>query len=291
MILKTRSLSVCLIGILLLPSCVVIVDSGIDKQKSKPQPSVEASKSSGESNQWRALFNGKDLSGWTPKFAGHEAGINYLNTFRVEDQKLIVDYERYEDFVGSPFGHLITNVPYQNYHLKVEYRFVGEQVTDDPALSWAYRNNGLMLHSQSASSMQLDQAFPMSVEAQLLGGNGEVPRTTGNVCTPLTHIIQNGKLIKKHCISSSSATFHGDQWVTFEAKVFESGRVEHFINGDLVFEYDQLIVDTSDSAAEKIIDSMQLDQSSGVFYLNKGHIAIQAESHPTEFRMISIKPL
>jgi hypothetical protein len=264
-----------------LQSCVVVIESGTHQSvKSMTTPT----------NTWISLFNGQDLTGWTPKFAGHEAGINYLDTFGVENGKLIVNYDKYKTFDKSPFGHLITDIPYENYHLKVEYRFIGKQATNSPELSWAYRNNGLMLHSQSAESMSLTQAFPLSAEAQLLGGDGENPRSTGNVCTPYSHIIQKGRLIKEHCLNSSSATFHGDQWVTFEAKVYGTGRVEQYINGELVFEYDKLIVDTSDDSIAHIFENMAKD-SDGNIPLTQGHIAIQAESHPTEFRLIELKSL
>ena len=36
------------------------------------------------------LFNGRDLTGWTPKFAKHELGVNLHDTFRVEDGVLKV---------------------------------------------------------------------------------------------------------------------------------------------------------------------------------------------------------
>ena len=39
---------------------------------------------------WIALFNGKDLDGWTPKIKGYAAGENYGDTFRVEDGVLKV---------------------------------------------------------------------------------------------------------------------------------------------------------------------------------------------------------
>ena len=32
---------------------------------------------------WIPLFNGVDLSGWTPKFAGQPCGENFAGTFRV----------------------------------------------------------------------------------------------------------------------------------------------------------------------------------------------------------------
>lgn len=37
---------------------------------------------------WVTIFNGKDLTGWMPKFTGEEYGVNYKNTFRIEDGKI-----------------------------------------------------------------------------------------------------------------------------------------------------------------------------------------------------------
>ena len=33
--------------------------------------------------EWRPLFNGKDLSGWTPKIRRHKLGVNFNDTFVV----------------------------------------------------------------------------------------------------------------------------------------------------------------------------------------------------------------
>lgn len=35
--------------------------------------------------EWVSLFNGKDLTGWTPKIRYCDLGDNFGNTFRVED--------------------------------------------------------------------------------------------------------------------------------------------------------------------------------------------------------------
>jgi hypothetical protein len=217
--------------------------------------------------EWVDLFNGKDLSNWTVKLSGYPAGENAFNTFRVADGVLQARYDKYETF-GETFGHIFSNSgPYSHYKLRVEYRFVGEQVKDGP--EWALRNNGIMFHTQSPQSMGLDQDFPLSMEYQLLGGNGKDARTTGNICTPETQIVLKGVLNKEHCIYSSSDTFHGDQWVTAELVVHGSELAQHFINGKLVFEYTKL----------------QKDDGTP---LNEGFIALQAESHPTDFRSVRI---
>ncbi len=217
--------------------------------------------------EWVDLFNGKDLNNWTIKLKGYPAGENAFDTFRVKDGLLQARYDKYETF-GNTFGHIFSNSgAYSHYKLRVEYRFVGAQVKDGPA--WALRNNGIMFHTQSAQSMGVDQDFPLSMEYQLLGGNGKDARTTGNICTPGTQIVLKGILNKEHCIYSSSDTFHGDQWVTAELIVHGSELARHVINGKLVFEYTDLQLD----------DGTPLEQ---------GFIALQAESHPTDFRSVRL---
>ncbi|HOY21835.1 MAG TPA: DUF1080 domain-containing protein [Cellvibrio sp.] len=217
--------------------------------------------------EWVDLFNGKDLSNWTVKLKGYAAGENAFETFRVKDGLLQARYDKYDTF-GDTFGHIFSNSgAYSHYKLRVEYRFVGEQVKNGP--DWALRNNGIMFHTQSPQSMAVDQDFPLSMEYQLLGGNGKDARTTGNICTPGTQIVLKGALNKDHCIYSSSDTFHGDQWVTAELIVHGSELAQHIINGKLVFEYTSLQKD----------DGTPLEQ---------GFIALQAESHPTDFRSVRL---
>ncbi len=49
-------------------------------------------------DEWTQLFNGKDLTGWTPKIRGYPAGENFGNTFRVEDGIMKVSYDQYDKF-------------------------------------------------------------------------------------------------------------------------------------------------------------------------------------------------
>tara|TARA_R110002153_G_scaffold271355_4_gene438640 strand:+ start:3199 stop:4011 length:813 start_codon:yes stop_codon:yes gene_type:complete len=234
---------------------------------------------------WVSLFNGKNLDGWTPKFRGHPAGVNYKDTFRVVDGLFTVSYDQWDHFEDKTFGHIFTDQSYSNYRIRLEYRFVANQITQAPKYAWAYRNNGVMLHSPPAEYMEIDQEFPMSAESQLLGGNGMDERTTGNFCSPSTNIVKDGKLITEHCVNSNSRTFHGDQWVLFEAEVRGDGNVKHFINGELVFEYSEMQADPNDPFGKKWLDE------GNPLKITKGHISLQAETHPTQFRNIQIKSL
>jgi hypothetical protein len=233
--------------------------------------------------EWKSLFNGKDLDGWTPKIRYEELGEDSRNTFRVEDGMITVSYDQYKDFNES-FGHLFYKTEFSNYRLRVEYRFIGEQVHDGPG--WAYRNSGLMLHGQSAESMTKDQDFPASIEVQLLGGNGTDERATCNMCSPSTHIERSGKLFRPHCVDSESKTYHGDQWVTAEVEVLGNKSFKHFVNGELVMEYQGPQLDPRDPVGKKLVDA-----AGGEVKLSKGTISLQSESHPVQFRKVEIMEL
>lgn len=232
--------------------------------------------------EWIQLFNGRDLSNWTIKFTGYPLGENFRNTFRVEDGLFKVSYDEWNDFDGQ-FGHIYTNESFSHYRIRVEYRFVGEQVPDGPA--WAFRNNGVMLHTQSPESLALEQEFPVSIEAQMLGGNGSDARPNGNVCTPGTHIVMAGELITQHCTNSGSATFHGDQWVTLEIEVRGADNVQQSLNGVPVMAYQGIQLDPADPDAQRLL------ATGAPLVLSAGHIAIQAETHPLEIRKIELLPL
>ncbi len=247
-----------------------------------PQPRQEPENELQQEPQWIQLFNGHDLAGWKVKLAGHELGDNYGNTFRVEDGVLKVSYDQYETF-GNRFGHIFYERPFSNYVIRVEYRFVGEQCPDGE--SWAYRNSGIMVHGQSPESMRVEQKFPVSIEIQLLGGDGAIERQTANLCTPGTHVVLNGELWTQHCLYSNSKTYHGDQWVTVEAEVRGNRLIRHIVQGDTVMEYSGPQLDDSDEDARRLLEGGQAPMLEG------GSISLQAESHPIEFRKVELREL
>jgi len=233
------------------------------------------------SGEWTSLFNGKNLDGWTVKIAGHELGDNYGNTFRVEDGILKVCYDKYDRFDGK-FGHLFYQEKFSNYRLRLQYRFVGEQIDGGP--DWAFRNSGIMIHGQSAESMGKDQRFPVSIEVQLLGGRGTGERPTGNLCTPGTHVVMDGKLITPHVINSSSRTYHGDQWVVVEVEV-RGNTIKHIVEGETVIVYNDPQIDEEEPDAKRLIEAGQKKMLTG------GTISLQSESHPVEFRKVELMKL
>lgn len=230
-------------------------------------------------DQWVALFNGRDLEGWTPKFTGSPLGVNLRDTFRVEDGLLKVSYDQWEGFQGE-FGHLYYDHPLSSYRLRIEYRFVGDQVAGGPG--WAFRNSGVMLHGQDPRTLALGQEFPCSIEAQMLGGDGTNARTTANLCTPGTNVELEGKVVTRHCTNSTSDTYHGDEWVSMELEVRGNEVIRHLMNGVVVLEYQRPQLDPRDEFAAALM-------AGGVdLQLSGGYLSIQAESHPLEVRKIEV---
>ncbi|QDU93043.1 3-keto-disaccharide hydrolase [Lignipirellula cremea] len=230
---------------------------------------------------WIPLFNGKNLDGWEVKIRGHKPGDNFADTFRVKDGLLQVRYDGYDKF-GERFGHIFYKDKLSNYRLRVEYRFVDEQVPGGPG--WAFRNSGVMIHGETPEQMELDQSFPTSIEVQLLGGDGSKDRTNANLCTPGTNVVMNNKLFLPHCTSSHSKTYHGDQWVRVEIEVRGNKLVRHLIDGESVLEYTQPQLDERDAHARTLIVD-------GDKMLSGGTISLQSESHPIDFRKVELLKL
>ena len=245
-------------------------------------PAEPAKSANPDKKEWISLFDGKSLDGWVPKIAHYEVGVNYGNTFRVENGvlKVVYDKDKYETF-DSRFGHLFYKTPFSHYVIAVEYRFVGEQTKGGP--DWAFRNSGVMIHGQPVETMKKDQDFPICIEAQLLGGRGDgTARSTANLCTPGTNVVMNGKLVTEHCINSSSKTFDGDQWVRAEIEVHGGGEIVHKVNGETVLRYEKPQIGGGAVAGHD--PAVKRDGE----ILTGGSISLQAESHPLEFRKVEL---
>lgn len=234
------------------------------------------------SDGWHSLFNGRNLDGWTIKIAKHALNENYAHTFRVEDGMIKVSYEGYDKFDGR-FGHLYSNQAYSHYILRLEYRFVAEAAADAPP--WAKLNSGVMVHSQCPLTLELDQAWPASMEMQFLAAGATAGRQTGNAVSPGTNLEIEGQLVTDHIIDSRSKLYPRDEWVTAEIEVHGNEEIIHRINGQEVLRYQRPQLDPKERSAQRLM------ALGAPLQLSFGHIALQAEGQPIWFRNIRIKPL
>jgi hypothetical protein len=232
---------------------------------------------------WIKLFNEKDINDWIVKIHHHDTGVNFGNTFRVEDGMIKVRYDQYGDF-NDQFAHLYYKTPYSHFHLKLEYHFTGELQKGAP--DYTMLNSGVMFHSQDPRGMLKEQNWPISVEMQFLAGLGDGnPRPTGNMCSPGTEIVYNGVTYDGHCLNSTSRTFDKDEWVKAELIVLGDSLVTHIINGDTVLQY------SKPSMGGGVVNGYDSAIWQPGKALTSGYIALQSEGQPIDFRNIELRVL
>ncbi len=217
--------------------------------------------------EWVQLFNGEDLDGWDFKITGQQLNVDPRNTLKISDGILHVDYSDYSGFSGE-FGHFARDEVYSHYIYAVETRFIGEQTPGGP--NWAFRNNGIMIHSQSMESMNINQDFPTSVEAQIIQrGSDAQPVAALNLCNGSSGTTAAERA---NCGGSDASVplTDKDDWFRAEVLVLADSVAKFILNGDTVGVFTQFKL------------------SNGGAPLGEGRIALQMESHPTDFRKIEM---
>jgi hypothetical protein len=232
---------------------------------------------------WEALFDGKTLDGWTPKIRGFPLGENYRDTFRVRDGAIVVSYDKYDQF-GERFGHLFYKDRITGpYRLRFEYRFLNAHPADTPA--WAIANSGVMIYGEDPKGMAVGDSFPVSVEAQLLGQAPGQVRFNGNMCSPGTNVVMDGKLETTHCINSKTPSGPNEVWAEFEVEVAADGTVTQKIDGVPTIVYSAVQLDPEGRMANS---KPLVAAAGGKLVLDGGTISLQSEGNPIEFRKIEI---
>jgi hypothetical protein len=131
--------------------------------------------------------------------------------------------------------------------------------------------------------MPREQDWPISVEMQFLAGLGDgKPRPTGNMCSPGTDVVYNGKIDPRHCINSSSQTYDGEQWIRAEAIVLGDSLITHIINGDTVLQYTRPQI--GGGVANNYDPKIKIDGK----LLSSGFIALQSEGQEIDFRKVEL---
>lgn len=238
---------------------------------------------SGTKNDWIQLFNGSNLDDWMVKVHHHEAGVNFGNTFRAEENMIKVRYDQYDDF-NNQFAHLYYKTPFSHFHLKLEYRFTGALQKGAPP--YTILNSGIMFHSQDPRTILKEQDWPISVEMQFLAGldDGQ-PRPTGNMCSPGTDIMYQGRRYDGHCLNSTSKTYDKNEWVKAELIVYGDSLIQHIINGDTVLQY------SKPTMGGGVVNGYDTQLWQPGKPLNSGYIALQSEGQPIDFRNIELRDL
>jgi hypothetical protein len=143
-----------------------------------------------------------------------------------------------------------------------------------------------MFHSQDPRTMPVGQNWPISVEMQFLAGLEDGSRRpTGNMCSPGTDVVFQGRVDPRHCIESSSDTYPPERWVRAELIVLGDSLVTHVIEGDTVLQY------TKPQMGGGVVDGYDPALWQPGKLLDSGFVALQSEGQPIDFRRIELLDL
>lgn len=202
------------------------------------------------------LFNGKNLDGWNI-FINHadktmDPTTDTKGIFKVEDGVIHVS--------GEEFGCLTTAKDYENYHLKLEFKW-GEKRWKPRET--AKRDSGILYHC-----IGKDKVWTKSVECQIQEGDcGDFYMVDG------TSGVVKGKRQPSFSKKLKDTEKPNGEWNTVEV-ICKGDTVKHIVNGELVAEATGLSSDKE-----------------GKSPLTKGRILLQSEGAEVFYRNVFLTPL
>lgn len=113
-------------------------------------------------SEWRTLFNGKDLSGWTVTLDKHKPGEDPDKLVQVRDGAIHM-YADTDPSKQVPFGVITHADTFSRFHLTLEYRWREKRFAPRKE---AIRDAGLLYHVLSA-----EKIWPDAIEYQIQEGD------------------------------------------------------------------------------------------------------------------------
>ncbi|WP_438481277.1 3-keto-disaccharide hydrolase [Oleiharenicola lentus] len=213
-----------------------------------------------------ALFNGKDLSGWTSIV---KTGLTAdASTWTVADGALKCS--------SVPSGYLRTEKSYKNYTLTLEWRWSGPMLAPDDKGRPRSRNSGVLIHAQSP-----DIVWPSSVEAQLMETNAGDIYFLGETAKSAEITIAREKAVaaagtNAEAVKRAQALRKlARQQNSSEKPAGEWNKYEIICKGDTL---------------TLRVNGVEQNHTTKLS-LSEGFIALQAEGAPIEFRNVTLSPL
>lgn len=193
---------------------------------------------------WIKLFNGKDLTGWKKFLDPKNTTADAEKIWTIKDNAIICE--------GSVNGYLITEKDYENYVLRVQWKW-GEKVARG-------RNSGVFVHVSGP-----DKIWPKAIEAQLMADHAGDFWLVDNFKLTVDPKRQDPKVPRHFLRMKDGVEKPLGEWNQYEITC-KGDTIKLVINGQLVNE---------GTGAEA----------------TKGKILLQSEGAEIHFRNIELKPL
>ncbi len=201
------------------------------------------------------LFNGRDLSGWSADVPARDDDPTAPPSFVVRDGLLVS--------LGEPRGHLLTERPFRDYRLEIEYRFPREA-----------GNGGLLVHASRLRA--LFDMFPQSIEVQLASGEAG----------DLWCIEEDLEVVG---MEARRPRQEGQRWGGGPA---DARRILNLTDGSErpLGAWNQVVVEARGRTLKVWVNGDLVNEASNLT-AGSGRIALQAEGAEVELRKVQIGPL
>ncbi|MCW1925528.1 DUF1080 domain-containing protein [Luteolibacter arcticus] len=202
-----------------------------------------------------ALFNGKDLAGWTADVPEADKKPDISPSFIIRDGNLVS--------LGKPLGHLVTEKEFGDYKLTVEYRFPGKG-----------GNCGVLIHASKPRALY--GMFPQSIEVQMQSGNaGDFWCIEENIEVPD---------MEKRRPHKEGQKFGGGANDARNIKNLTDDSEKP------LGEWNTMVITCKGDAVTVTVNGTEVN-SGTKSTATKGKIALQAEGTEVEFRKVELEPL
>ena len=199
------------------------------------------------------LFNGKDLSGWHIDVPEMDTDPSAINPFIIRNGLLVS--------LGTPQGHLITDADYENFRLKLEYRFAGKP-----------GNCGVLVFASTPRALY--KMFPKSIEVQMMHENaGDFWCIVEDIEVPDMETRRGPK----------------EKWGITEGK---QRRIKNLTDHSEkpLGEWNSMTIECIGNTINVWVNGDNLNKGFNCT-ASKGHIALQAEGSEVEFRKVELTDL
>jgi hypothetical protein len=199
------------------------------------------------------LFNGRDLNGWHADIPEMDTNAMAKTPFIIRDGLLVS--------LGTPPGHLITDSVYENYRLKVEYRFAGVP-----------GNCGVLVYASTPRALY--KMFPKSIEVQMMH------KDAGDFWCIVEDITVPGMETRRGAKAN---------WGITEGK---ERRIVNLTDSSEkpVGEWNTMIIECLKDSIKVWVNKDLVNYGFNCT-AHKGHIALQAEGSEVEFRKVELTPI
>jgi len=212
-----------------------------------------------------SLFNGKDLAGWTPRAKDNSADAT--GTWAVKNGVITG--------TGKPYGCLRTDKRYANYRLTVEWRWLEGTRGSDEKGNPRPRNSGVFLHTQDTTD-----GWPDCIEAQL-----QEDHAGDFIISPA---INATELTARRAAAIAAAG--ADETARKKAANTRGLPKKNPSSEKPAGQWNRYDIVCDGDTITLTVNGVEQNRLTGLT-VREGHIALQAEGAPVEFRNITLAPL